>query len=99
MTQYNKYHFSDSDKLNAADRKAKQEAEAAQMQQQEKEEELSRKLAAGEITQQEYNTLSLTTQDAAVKAFNGGFIIPQVEDDSALLEDLTEEDIAYLKLK
>lgn len=99
MTQYKDYHYADSDKLNFADRKAKQEAEAAQQQQLDNEENLRQRLENGEITQAEYNTLSATTAPQAMAAQNPGFIVPNTPDNSALLEQLTDEDYQYLNLK
>ena len=100
MTQYEKYRYADSDRLNFADQKAKQEAEAAQAQKENQEKELLEKLENGEITQAEYDTLSSTTVDAAVAAHNPGFMAGVApSDNSALLEQLTEEDYQYLNLK
>ena len=100
MNQYKNYRFADSDKLNFADRKAEQEAEAAQLSKQDQEEELKTKLENGEITQAEYNTLSVTTTQQAKDAFNASAIesITTV-DNTALLEQLTDEDLQYLNIK
>lgn len=99
MTQYKNYHYSDSDRLNFADEKTRQEAEAAAKQLEDKEEELKRRLENGEITQAEYDTMSPTTIEAAKAAANPGFVMPPPPDNSALLEQLTDEDYQYLNLK
>ena len=51
MMQYRDFHFADSDRLNFADKKSKQEAEAAAQQLEKNEEELQQRLERGEITQ------------------------------------------------
>lgn len=99
MTQYKDYHYADSDKLNFADKKAKQEAEAAQQRQLDNEEVLRQRLESGEITQAEYDTLSVTTVPAAMAAQNHDFLVPKAPDNTALLEQLTDEDYQYLNLK
>ena len=99
MSQYRDLHYADSDRLNFADQKAKQEAAAAQQKQLENEETLRQRLENGEITQAEYDTLSVTTVPAAVAAQNPGFLIPAAPDNTALLEQLTDEDYQYLNLK
>ena len=101
MNQYKDLRFADSDRLNFEDRKAEQEAAAAQLLKQDQEEELKEKLEKGEITQAEYNTLSTTTTQQAKDAFNTSTINLQSPylNDSALLEQLTEEDLQYLNLK
>jgi hypothetical protein len=99
MTQYKDYHYADSDKLNFADKKAKQEAEAAQQRQLNNEETLRQRLESGEITQAEYDTLSVTTVPAAMAAQNHDFLVPKAPDNTALLEQLTDEDYQYLNLK
>lgn len=96
MTQYRDYHYADSDKLNFADRKAKQEAEAAQTQAAIDEESLRQRLESGEISQAEYDTLSSTTASAT---YDLGFIVPPAPDNTALLEQLSDEDYQYLNLK
>lgn len=99
MTQYKDYHYADSDRLNFADKKAKQEAEAAQQRQLDNEEVLRQRLESGEITQAEYDTLSVTTVPAAMAAQNHDFLVPKAPDNTALLEQLTDEDYQYLNLK
>ena len=99
MTQYKDYHYADSDKLNFADKKAKQEAEAAQQRQLDNEEVLRQRLESGEITQAEYDTLSVTTVPAAMAAQNHDFLVPKAPDNTALLEQLTDDDYQYLNLK
>ena len=99
MTQYKNYHYADSDRLNFKDEKARQEAEAAAQELEKNESTLRERLEKGEITQAEYDTLSPTTVEAAKAAVNPGFIIPPPPDNSALLEQLTDEDYQYLNLK
>ena len=100
MTQYKDYHFSDSDRLNFENQKAEQEAQAAQIQLESTEEVLRERLEKGEISQAEYNTLSPTTTDAAKAAYNPGFAVGIAPpDNSALLDQLTDEDYQYLNLK
>lgn len=99
LSQYKNAHYADSDRINYASQKARQEAEAAAANREAEEAELKRKLEAGEITQQEYNTRSYTTQPAAMKAFGNTFIMPTEPDNSALLEQLTDEDYQYLNIK
>lgn len=99
MTQYKDYHYADSDRLNFADKKAKQEAEAAQQRQLDNEETLRQRLESGEITQAEYDTLSVTTVPAAMAAQNHDFLVPKAPDNTALLEQLTDDDYQYLNLK
>ena len=64
---------------------------------QKQENELQEKLEKGEITQAEYETLTIKSEPAEVPPT--GFIVPQPPDNSALLEQLTEEDYQYLNLK
>ena len=61
---------------------------------------LKTKLENGEITQAEYNTLSVTTTQQAKDAFNASTIesIATV-DNTALFEQLTDEDLQYLNIK
>ena len=99
MTQYKDYHYADSDRLNFKDKKTQQEAEAAAQQLIDNEENLRQRLENGEITEAEYATLSSTTVEAAKAAANPGFIMPPPPDNSALLEQLSEEDYQYLNLK
>ena len=100
MTQYKDLTFADSDRLNFEDQKAEQEAAAAQEQAKLNEENLRERLEKGEISQAEYDTLSHTTVDAAKNAYNPGFAIGIIPpDNSALLEQLTDEDYQYLNLK
>ena len=100
MVQYKDLHFSDSDRLNFENQKAEQEAAAAREQQGKTEENLRARLERGEISQAEYNTLSVTTANAAQQAYNPGFVVGIAPpDNSALLEQLTEEDYQYLNLK
>lgn len=100
MTQYRDYHYADSDRLNFADRKNQQEAEAAHAKQEEAEAELLERLEKGEISQAEYSTLSATTTEAAIAAVNPGFMVGVTPpDNTALLEQLSEEDYQYLNLK
>lgn len=61
MTQYREYHYSDTDKLNYAGRKAAQEKAASAEQDQLKDQELKEKLERGEITQAQYETMSPVT--------------------------------------
>ena len=95
MTQYKEYEYADSDRLNFADQKAKQEAEAAQENAKEREEELKAKLEAGQISQAEYDTLSYsgsnTDADLVFK------VAPEI--DNHIVESLTDEDYQYLNLK
>ena len=99
MNQYKEYGYADSDRLNFADRKAKQEAEAAKDQNTEKEIQLRQRLENGEITQAEYATLSMTTAAEAYAATAPGFIIPEEPAESTIAQDLTDEDYQYLNLK
>ncbi len=100
MNQYKMLRYSDSDRLNFANQKAQQEAEAAQEKRQEQEEILKAKLEAGEISQAEYKTMSPTTTKDAIMAFNNPTIgeLPH-PDGEAILAQLTEEDLQYLNLK
>ena len=63
MAQFADYGYADTDHLNFEEERKKQEAAARRSQAFDpvKEEELKRKLEAGEISQAEYNTLSVTT--------------------------------------
>ena len=97
MNQYKNLHYSDSDRINFADQKSDQEARALQEWMQKQENELQEKLEKGEITQAEYETLTVKSEPAEVPPT--GFIVPQPPDNSALLEQLTEEDYQYLNLK
>ena len=62
MSQYRDFHFSDSDHLNAEERRLAREEEAQQRSEdaylEEREAELRTKLESGEISRREYNTLS-----------------------------------------
>lgn len=100
MNQYKDYRYADSDRLNFADEKSRQEAAAAQKVREEQEDALKAKLDAGEITQAEYNTMSATTTQLAIDSFNTQEIagVPHI-DNTALLKQLTEEDLQYLNLK
>ena len=100
MNQYKDYRYADTDRLNFADKKAQQEASVAQENREKSEEELKAKLEAGEISQAEYNTMSATTTQLAIDAFNSPVIagIPQV-DNTELLKQLSDEDYQYLNLK
>lgn len=99
MTQYRDLTFADTDRLNFEDRKIEQEKEAARLAQEAQEQELLKKLEDGQISQAEYDTLSVTTVPQAVAAQNPGFIMPPPPDNTALLDQLTDEDYQYLNLK
>lgn len=100
MTQYKDLSFADTDKLNFADQKAAQEAAAAQELKKKDEETLRERFEKGEITQAEYNTLSMTTAEAAKAAYNPGFLPGAAPpDNSALLDQLSDEEYQYLNLK
>ena len=62
MSQYRDFHFSDSDHLNAEERRLAREEEAQQRSEdaylEEREAKLRAQLESGEISQREYNTLS-----------------------------------------
>ena len=66
-----------------------------------KEELLKEQLEKGEISQAEYNTLSSSTAAAAKQKFNPDLdsLKPDTSPDDAVLQELTEEDTQYLKLK
>lgn len=101
LSQYKDLHYADSDRINFENKK-ESDAKASKEQIEKEEAELLRKLEAGEISQQEYDTLSLTTKpEEKTFAFEDGlaFITPPEVDNSELLEQLTEEDYQYLMLK
>lgn len=82
MAQYKDYVYADSDKLNFQDKKALQEQES-QEERERREAELLRKLEDGEISQSEYNTLTMTNSDNTPANSPGDFIMPnKVIDDS-----------------
>ena len=93
MNQYKKYHYADTDKLNFENDKKKKEAEVAAEQKAAQEQLLKERL--------EYDTLSPTTDAAARAAFNPGLesLRAPVEEEDALIQDLTDEDQKYLRLK
>ena len=66
-----------------------------------KEELLKEQLEKGEISQAEYNTLSPSTATVAKQEFNPDLdsLKPDTSPDDAVLQELTEEDMQYLKLK
>lgn len=101
MNQWKDYRYADSDRLNFENNKAQQEALAAQEQMSQKEEFLKEQLEKGEISQAEYNTLSSSTAAAAKQEFNPDLdsLKPDTSPDDAVLQELTEEDMQYLKLK
>lgn len=101
MNQWRKYRYADSDRLNFENQKAEQEAAAAQEQALQKEELLKARLDKGEISQAEYNTLSVSTVAEAKQAFNPGLdsLKSDASIEDSLLQELTDEDIQYLKLK
>ena len=99
MAQYRDYHFSDSDKLNFAGAKARQEQDAAAIQSNnERERELQEKLERGEITEAQYNTLSSLTDSSLPSP---EFIMPNtpVIELPDVTQQLTEDDYRYLIMK
>lgn len=101
MNQYKDYHYSDTDKLNFENDKRKKEAEVAAEQKAAQEQLLKERLEKGEISQAEYDTLSPTTDAAAQAAFNPGLesLRAPVEEEDDLIQELTDEDQKYLRLK
>lgn len=63
INQYKKYSFADTEALNAPPKKTEEEEQASNQ----TEEELKRKLEAGEITQAEYQTLSPTLPSSVME--------------------------------
>lgn len=81
MAQYKDYVYADSDKLNFQNKKVEQK-EALQEEQQKREEELLRQLEAGEISQSEYNTLTMTNSDSTPADLVEKFVMPRKIDES-----------------
>lgn len=100
MVQYRDYTYADTDKLNFAMKKQQQESEAALAAAQEREKELKAKLEQGEITEAQYNTLSI---DTASSNTTPEFEIPNTPqysiDESVITDSLTDDDIQFLMLK
>ena len=100
MVQYKQYTYADTDKLNFADKKQQQESDAAVAAAIAKEEELKAKLERGEITEAQYNTLSV---DMPSSGSTPEFEIPDLPkyqiDESAITDSLTDDDIQFLMLK
>ena len=95
MTQYKNLRFADSDRINFAHQKAQQEADAARLQTLEEEAELREKFEKGQISPAEYATLS----SASAPISSTEFQVPATIDNSALMQQLTDEDYQYLNLK
>ena len=91
---FDQYTYADTDKLNFAQEKAKQEAAAAQVAKGYTEEELRGRLERGEISQAEYETLRPSTTDNKVQ-----YMAPVVDEGLSVIDDLEPEDIQYLRLK
>lgn len=82
MAQYKDYTYADTDKLNFADRKADQEALSQEEQERRNklEEDLRERLESGDISQAEYDTLTLT--NAGDTPADVKFIMPRTIDES-----------------
>ena len=60
INQYKKYHFSDTEMLNEADKKLDEKVEEKRGETEQKEENLKEQLEKGEISEAQYNTLTMT---------------------------------------
>lgn len=104
MAQYKDLTYADSDRLNFADEKLQQEAEARRATLANDEEtiayveELQQKLAAGEITEAEFKTLNPLLA-AEQKRIIPEFIKPVEVNEEDILAKLTDEDRTYLATK
>lgn len=106
MTQYKDYVYADSDRLNFEDQKSAQEAAArreAKGQDENYEAELLARLEEGEISEAEYNTLTLSNAQSEALAIGGGAatFIPDFSavDEGKIASELSEDEIQYLILK
>lgn len=105
MSQYKDYTYADSDKLNFEDQKLEQEAAARRETQSDEnyEADLLNKLESGEISQAEYNTLTLTNAQDETLIIGGGAatFIPDFTaiDEGKIASELSEDEIQYLILK
>ena len=104
MKQWQEYGYADSDKLNFADKKIDREAAARREQQgidEAYEEELQEKLANGEISEAEYNTLTRTNaeEEADQIAQAPQFVVDFSVDENEIAAQLQSEEIQYLMLK
>lgn len=98
MNQYIKYHYADSDALNAADRMKERDREAkvAQMAEDQKYfEQLKAQFENGEITEAEYNTKVFDTEHLEKLNFSHSVGY----DESELMKQFTDEDRTYLTSK
>lgn len=105
MKQWSEYGYADSDMLNFADRKIDQEAAARREQQgvnEQYEQELQEKLANGEISEAEYNTLTYTNAEEEATAMTSQvpqFVIDFSIDENEIAAQLQQEEVQYLMLK
>lgn len=107
MIQYRDYSFKDSDALNFAEQKKREEIENRQQRYKENEEyfaELQKKLEEGEISEAEYNTLASDNKDndpsrPDVPILTTTFIQPIEVNEEDIRTELEEEDMKYLALK
>lgn len=105
MAQYAAYSYADSDKLNTKNKRDLEEAAARRKElgrDENYEEELKQKLENGEISEAEYNTLSLAAQpeeDSDIDEYKPQFIADVQVNEDDIKNQLTDEDIQYLALK
>lgn len=95
MVQYKDFRYADSDRLNFANQQSLK-SEELQKKQEEEEKVLLRQLEDGEISEAQYNALTVTNVDPKA---NLKFEMPQLLEEDYWEKQLTDDDIKYLMLK